>query len=405
MKAKVLPIIAVAFAAALGGQTVHAQTMVVEETLYLDEQVPCDTHYYSTATENWFLQLGAGADLPLVEKSLLKGDPKYHFTAVYNLGFGKWCSPYVGWRMSFLGGKLRWDNNYRTTANWVNANLDFMWDMFNTFGGVNSGRPFSIVPFIGLGGAYSWDYSPANSTNIVRNNGKLKTNSWSLPLSAGLQLRLRLSQYVDFFAEGRAQFVGDNFNNYVYGSPVDMNISVIGGFSFNLGGAGFNAYNPCNDNARIRELNGTVNDLRAALAVTAAQLAEAEAQLPCPEVPQVITTETIVKAAAPMMTTVRFTIDSSVISQQEMINVYNVAQWMKENPDVQVTVAGYADAGTGTSKYNLELSKRRAEAVRNALINDYGINADRITMKAEGSAVQPYEKNDWNRIVIFTNIP
>ena len=405
MKTKVLPIITVAVAAALGGQIAHAQTVVVEESLYVGEQVPCDTHYYSNASDNWFIQLGAGADLPLVENYLTRGNADPHFTAVLNLGFGKWCSPYIGWRMSFLGGKLRWDNINTTSAKWVNANLDFMWDMFNTFGGVNPKRVFSIVPFIGLGGAYAWDYSPGNTSNIMARSDKPQKDSWSMPLSAGLQLRLRLSQYVDFFVEGRAQFIGGDFNNYVYGSPIDMNISAIGGFSFNIGGAGFNSYNPCGDNARIRELNGTVNDLRAALAVTSAQLAEAEAQLPCPEVPQMVTTETIIEAAAPMMTTVRFTIDSSEISSQEMINVYNVAQWMKQNPNENVTVAGYADADTGTAEYNLALSQRRAEAVRNVLINKYGINGKRISVKAEGSKVQPYKENDWNRIVIFNNIP
>lgn len=404
MKTKHLWIAAACGAIALPAFTAAAQdeTVIVEEETAIITDVPCKTHYYSTGKDNWFIQLGAGITSPFVENELPDGGEKHHLTAVYNVGFGKWFSPYIGWRLSFLGGSLHWDNDQFNHAKWVNANLDFMWDMFNTFGGVNPGRVFSIVPFVGLGGAYTFDYSPATAVNIQRDNGKLKTNSWTLPVSAGIQLRFRLCKYVDFFAEGRAQFAGDNFNNYAEGAPVDMNISVIGGFTFHIGGSDFRTYNPCDYLGYISNLNNQVNDLRGALATTAAALAAAEAQLPCPPVPDAAPAP-VAAAPAPLMATVRFTINSARISDQEMVNVYNVAQWMKNNPDQNVAIVGYADKDTGTSDYNMGLSKRRAEAVRDALVNTYGVNPDRLTIDAEGSSVQPYDINNWNRIVIFNN--
>ena len=401
MKTKAFWALAAIGAMTLPGFQANAQeTVVVEEETVALTEVPCKTHYYSNGGDNWFIQLGAGVTSPFVENKLPNGDQKHHLTAVYNVGFGKWFSPYIGWRLSFLGGSLHWDNQQFNHAKWVNANLDFMWDMFNSFGGVNSKRVFSIVPFIGLGGAYTWDYSDGAST-VLRDNGKVKRNSWSLPLSAGIQLRFRLCKYVDFFAEGRAQFAGDNFNNEVVGAPIDMNLSVIGGFSFNIGGADFNSYNPCDYVSYIANLNNQVNDLRGALATTSAALAAAEAQLPCPEI-QVQEKNTVIEAA-PMMATVRFNINSARIRNEEMVNVYNVAEWMKANPEQNVVICGYADKDTGTSSYNMALSKRRAEAVRDALVNKYGINPDRLTIDAEGSNVQPYKENNWNRIVIFNN--
>lgn len=101
------------------------------------------------------------------------------------------------------------------------------------------------------------------------------------------------------------------------------------------------------------------------------------------------------------MATVRFTLNSAKISDIEMVNVFNIAQWMKENPEQNVAIAGYADKDTGTSSYNMALSKRRAQAVYDALINKYGINPDRLAITAQGSDVQPYDVNNWNRIVIF----
>lgn len=102
------------------------------------------------------------------------------------------------------------------------------------------------------------------------------------------------------------------------------------------------------------------------------------------------------------MTTVRFTINSATIMPTEEVNVYNMAEWLKANPNEKVTIVGYADRDTGTSEYNMKLSERRANAVADALVNTYGIDRDRLTIRYDGSDVQPYSTNDWNRIVIFT---
>ena len=148
----------------------------------------------------------------------------------------------------------------------------------------------------------------------------------------------------------------------------------------------------------MNQLNNQVNDLRAEVASTAAALAAANAQLPCPEVKE---TNAVATVQTPMLASVRFKINSAKISDEEMVNVYNVAEWMKANPDVTVTVDGYADEDTGTAAYNQELSARRAQAVKDALVG-YGVSADRLNTKAYGSATQPYNENNWNRIVIFS---
>ncbi len=369
--------------------------VVVEETTEIITDVPCKTHYYVDKKDNWFIQFGAGVAVPFVEGRNSSGDRESHFTVNYNVGFGKWFSPYVGWRLAFNGGPLHYEKDGMSKFKYVGANLDFMWDMFNSLGGVNSKRVFSIIPFVGLGGTFAWDYSPKG--DIMGKHGP-KHNSWTLPVSAGLQLRFRLCKYVDFFAEARGSFYGDNFNNIAYGRPVDINLTVNGGFAITFGGRDYRSYNPCDYLGYINNLNNQVNDLRGALATTAAALAAAEAQLPCPEV---VEAEVVEAPAVPLMATVRFTLNSAKISDIEMVNVFNIAQWMKENPEQNVAIAGYADKDTGTSSYNMALSKRRAQAVYDALVNKYGINPDRLAITAQGSDVQPYDVNNWNRIVIF----
>ncbi len=373
------------------------ETVVVEEETVVASEVPCKTHYYVDKKNNWFIQFGAGIAVPFVEGADSHGDRERHITVNYNFGFGKWFSPYVGWRLTFNGGPLHWvDKDVMYKSKYVGANVDFMWDMFNSLGGVNSKRVFSIIPFVGLGGTYVWDQKPAGT--ILSQNGTPKNSTWALPVSGGLQFRFRLCKYVDFFAEARASMYGDNFNNIAFGRPIDINVTATGGFSITFGGRDYQSYNPCDYLGYINNLNGQVNDLRGALATTAAALAAAEAQLPCPEV---VEAETTVVEAAPLMATVRFSLNSSKITDTEMVNVYNISEWMKANPEQNVAIVGYADKDTGTSDYNMGLSKRRAQAVYDTLVNKYGINPDRLAIQAEGSNVQPYDINNWNRIVIF----
>ncbi len=372
------------------------EVVVVEQDVTVSEVVPCQDNYSSSWRDNWFIQIGAGINSPFVENYEPNGKEKHHLTPAYNLGFGHWFSPYLAWRLDFQYANLHWDNNGFSKAKSINGNFDLMWDMCNSLGGVNPNRPVSVVPFVGVGGTFNWDFK-GGQRNIYTNGGGLKKNSWTLPVSVGLQLRLRLCKYVDFFVEGRAQFFGDNFNNYAYGMPIESNISAIGGLTFNIGGKDFQAYNPCKDAAYIAGLNDQINalrgDLAACEAANAALLARPAqvVQGDCPEVNN-----------APLMSTVRFTINSDKITDEEMVNVYNTAEWMKANPNANVVIQGYADKDTGTSEYNMGLSKRRAQAVYDTLTKTYGIAADRLTMQPNGSAVQPYSTNNWNRIVIFS---
>lgn len=377
-----------------------AQDAVVDDL----SAIPCGTRYYTTANQNWFLEIGAGANLPFVENE--RGQDR-HFTANYGVGFGKWFSPYFAWRMEFNGGSIHWnkfDGAGMAHAKSINGNIDIMWDMFNSMGGVNTKRVFSIVPFIGVGATYNWNYKNVgyNAENAVypkNRHGEYKRNEWLLPVSAGLQFRFRLSSHVNFFLQARASFYGDSYNNVVEGKPVDVNLSGLGGFTFNLGGSSFNEFDPCDYTSRLADANNQINALRGELLTTAAALAAAEAQLPCPEVKEV---EAVVIEQAPLLSTVRFTINSAKITDMEKVNVYNVAEWLKANEDQKIVITGYADKGTGTPAYNQTLSERRAKTVYDMLVKEYGINPNRLTQKAEGSASQLYNVNNWNRIVVFS---
>ncbi|MDE7181168.1 MAG: OmpA family protein [Muribaculaceae bacterium] len=295
----------------------------------------------------------------------------------------------------------------------ASVSLEFMWDMFNTLGGVNQERVFSIIPFIGVGGGASWDFQgrgkkgePVGSNCLREYPGNFnmyygdqyKSVQWTVPAFVGLQFRFRLGKYVDFFAEARASFYGDNWNNNVAGNSIDALVQAMGGFNFNIGGRGWKTFNECNYVSQIAALNDQVNDLRGQLAGCAATVAALQAQLPCPEVVEKECSN------APLMASVQFTINSAKILPTEDVNIYSMAEWLKANPNESIDVVGMADRNTGNTAYNMGLSKRRAIAVADELVNKYGIDKSRLNLYACGSNLQFFnngDQNDWNRIVMF----
>lgn len=389
--------------AALGGvlmsaNDVNAQEttgVVVEESTFAVEQVQCkDIYTPGSWRDNWYIQLGAGMRTPIMEQ----GTKERRITAIYNLAVGRWISPYLGFRFSAYYGSMHWQQGSMASARTANLNVDFMWDMCNSIAGYNPSRPVSIIPYVGLGSTFVYNFRNVEGANDYHKDGHIKHNQWMFPVSAGIQLRFRVSPYVDLFAEGRAMLYGDNFNNTVYDRPVDLDISATGGVIIHFSGSKFERYNPCDYVNALNQANAQINDLRGALATTSAALAAAEAQLPCPEVPEAVEVES---TSTTLFPTVRFKINSAYVSSEEMVNVYNIAEYLKANPNAQIVVCGYADKNTGTSAYNMKLSQRRAQAVADILTGDYGISADRLILQAEGSDTQVYPTNDWNRIVIF----
>lgn len=375
--------------------------VLVEVTDITITEVDCKPVYSTNWSDNWFMQLGAGINMPFVENNLPNGDARRKITLAMNVGVGRWFSPYMGFRFSALGGAIKWDNGSHSKAKYANLNLDFMWDMMNSVAGVNPHRVFSINPFVGLGGAYTWDIRSA-AANVYGNNGRIRDNTWTMPVSAGIQFRIRTCKYLDIFMEARGQFYADNFNGTAGGRPIDVDFTAVGGLSINFGGVNFTKIDPCAYLNYMQNLNDQVNELRGKLTKTNNELAAAKAQLPCPEPVIQVNEMEIVETEMPLAT-VRFTINSAKISNEQMVNVYNMAQWLGANPGATVTICGYADDETGSPEYNMKLSEQRAQAVYDALVNQYGVDGSRLMMNAFGSDTQPYDTNNWNRIVIFLN--
>jgi OOP family OmpA-OmpF porin len=81
---------------------------------------------------------------------------------------------------------------------------------------------------------------------------------------------------------------------------------------------------------------------------------------------------------------VYFGFDSDVVLATAGRILDQSAAMLKRHPDVRVEIAGYADS-RGPERYNMRLSERRAEAVRDHLVQA-GVSADRLTVRGYGQA-------------------
>ncbi|HHL40997.1 MAG TPA: peptidoglycan-associated lipoprotein Pal [Deltaproteobacteria bacterium] len=89
-------------------------------------------------------------------------------------------------------------------------------------------------------------------------------------------------------------------------------------------------------------------------------------------------------AAVPMrmLTDVYFDYDRFNIRESERAAVEKNARLLRENKNYKVTLEGHCDE-RGTVEYNIALGERRANSVKNYLVN-LGVSADRLTVVSYG---------------------
>ena len=367
----------------------------------LQAQEPAQKPAYKTSfvkdgKAHWFLEVGDAATI-----SLAGNNRDVNFTdrvSLLNpsLAIGRWSTPAFGMRLTLQGGKtfdyarpaglwtaaatthgyLRHDVTYGF------AQYDFLFDLVNYFAPYKENRFFHVIPFLGVGLGYKHEVEAINV--------KDKSHRFSPLADAGLQLKLRLARFVDFNLEGKitaSDLRLPSQEDHVK-SGTDFIAQAGASLTFHLGRKAFEAITP-NDEALIADLNGQINALRA----ENAELAKRPVRCPDVEIP--------VADSKVIGNVIYFRLNSAVVDKNQMINVYNIAEYAKSNTET-ITLVGYADRQTGNPNYNMALSKRRAEAVADILVKKYGISRDRLKIDWKGDTVQPYAENVWNRIVLMS---
>lgn len=238
-------------------------------------------------------------------------------------------------------------------------------------------RPFDVGILAGVG----FNRSFSNASSFM---GRL-----------GLQGSTRLNEALDFNVELVANGVSDRWNGRD-DHGIDTYFDLTVGLTYKFG-TGFKCTSCLSTEYQEvyyseEELNELVNKEREKAqreAVATVDTVYVEQDCPPTKVVQGIRSH------------VTFAIGRSTITNSQEMNVKAVADYLKENPDAKATVNGYADKRTGTAEINQRLARERAEAVRDLLVEKYGIDESRLTVNSKGADEQPFAENDWNRVVIM----
>jgi outer membrane protein OmpA-like peptidoglycan-associated protein len=150
-----------------------------------------------------------------------------------------------------------------------------------------------------------------------------------------------------------------------------------------LGRQAANTYWACNNDEASRLLAEARRLAKEAEGCGPAPVAKPEPPPPPPErIPEKIC----------MTLNVEFDFDKSDVKAKYHDVIGKIAEFMKENPSITTVIEGHAD-NRGKYEYNIRLSERRANSVRNYLIEKFGIEPARLSTKGYGYT-KPIASND-----------
>jgi outer membrane protein OmpA-like peptidoglycan-associated protein len=87
-----------------------------------------------------------------------------------------------------------------------------------------------------------------------------------------------------------------------------------------------------------------------------------------------------------------FDVDSDRIKPESSATIKMIASGLQANSGSNFVIEGHTDS-TGDAAHNMDLSQRRAEAVKTVLVSQFGIDGARLSTKGLGST-KPVASNN-----------
>lgn len=355
---------------------------------------------------HWYLQLQGGASYTVGESSFgdllspaayLSLGYQFHNAWGLRLGVGGWQGK---------GALPAYD--YVFSPKFAQASLDVTADLCNLFGEYKHDRVVNPYLMAGVGGLYGFNNEQAaqyaQTLEYYWEGSKMFAAG-----RFGAGVDFRLGERVKLGLEANANMLSDHFNSK-RADNIDWHINALVGLKINLGDATRESA------AYLAALAAEAEAARLAAEKAAAEAAAEAARLAAEKAAREAAEREALEAArraaeekarlraetcAANSDNIFFTIGSPKIRKSEKAKIEKLAEWLKNNPDFNVAVVGYADEETGTPKGNMALSKKRAHNVRMMLV-DLGVAQNRLSMDYKGDTVQPFEEQVKNRVAMCT---
>jgi outer membrane protein OmpA-like peptidoglycan-associated protein len=349
----------------------------------------------------WYIQLQGGAQYTLGEI-----DFSDLISPNVQVALGRQFSPVFGARLAVNAWQSKAGieaaaNTYKWKWMYVAPGIDLTFNLSNLFCGFNPNRIFNFSVFGGLGANIGWDnkiddikaaaaalYPLTTTATGTSENTQYAWDGTKVRVfgRAGVAADFKVSDAVTLGLEVNANTLSDRYNSKKAGNW-DWYFNALAGVKINLG----KTYS-----------TRTIEAPKVPEKVVE-RVIERVVEKPAPQV--VEPTRAVAEKKEVEDTKFRRDIfylkaGKTWIDKSEYKKVKEVADYMKEHPNCTVEITGYADRGIGNPKINNNLSQRRAQAVANMLMRNYGIKKNRIKVDYKGDTIQPFAKEIENRVAI-----
>ena len=376
--------------------------------------------------DNWYVNLGAGINtwgrVDIKNSDVTDNHYRNKVRWMIEGSVGKWITPLFGVRLHgqgtyFLSSYTNEKGNFFNTdvpqTKWGEyshkfgyglVDVDGMVNLSNWIGGYKEDRIYSAVGIAGMGVAWSrgvneetgvWSTDPEFAMSFGLNN----VFSVCEQVDINVELKAMMTRQ-GFAGEGNVGMVGvvPSISAGVTYKFKERNFTTASAFAAAAVAAAAAEVAPYQD--RIKDLENELANANDRADKLAGDLADANkdfeecqkaSKRPKGYGPNGANLESGVSY------TVFFPINKANITKKDMVNLGYVADEINANPGQKYTVCGYADKQTGTAAYNQTLSQKRADNVKQVLVEKFGCNADQIEAVGYGDTVDKYGAQILNR--------
>ena len=368
------------FAAAAMAVSVSAQTVTESKTF-----------------DNFYIGINGGAQVKTTNEAWMK-----NLNSNAGLRIGRWFTPVFGLaaesNVYFNDHCSHFMPQSKTIARYMNTSLIATVNFSNWFAGYKGEpRTFEFVPVFGFGWGHT--FGTEENFNVLTSKAGIdftfnlgSKKAWQIYVEPSMNWALNGYGY-----EGVAYDINK--------SAFQLNAGIVYKFKNSNGSHNFTIAQ-LRDQSEIDGLNSQINNLRNDLNNKDSQLSAKDKQIKdlqnaldeCNKKPKYVKPAT----ATNLQPTVLFQQGKSNVEKSQMPNIELIAQYMKNHPEANIEIKGYASP-EGPKELNQKLSEKRAEAVKNVLVKKYKIAADRLTTKGMGATDKLFKQVEFNRVSTFND--
>lgn len=315
---------------------------------------------------NWFLTAGGTTEAWMNKDGYVLGTAKG--------GFGVWVNPYLGLKLEGVAGNTRLLENSRGQV--FGAHLSYMAHIL----GAKKYSWFNLLGVVG-GGYYMY-----KSGSIFDEYSKYQALNANVGVQALFNVAPRWSIYLQPDMVMQPKYYDPaNREKFTLSAALTLGVN----YTFRSKFVGQDKVDVLQ--AEKDQLNDEVNRMRKELSEANSKLAAQQeetvkAQREAAEAKEAAAETAGQQKVTPDMAeyTAFFSINSAILSKQEVVNLEAIADVMKQFPQAKYRITGYADKQTGSAEFNRKVSRQRAEAVYNTLADKFGVNRDQMIVEGAG---------------------